>query len=124
MRGRARASSFCTRTKTADALPSAVLLRMATIDGARALGIADRVGTLEPGKDADICAVSLSNVHTRPVHDPLAALFHTARAPDVMLTAVRGRILYRAGEWLTLDVAAARTIVESAAARLRDALAP
>ena len=112
-----------TRTHTADALPSGMLLRMATIDGARALGIADRVGTLEPGKDADLCAVSLASVHTRPVHDPLAALFHTARAPDVMLTMVRGRILYRAGTWLSLDVAAARTVVERSAARLRAALA-
>ena len=111
-----------TRTCVADTLPSEMLLRMATIEGARALGIADRVGTLEPGKDADLCAVSLAGVHTRPVHDPLAALFHTARAPDVMLTAVRGRILYRAGEWLSLDVAAARTVVERAAGRLCAAL--
>lgn len=81
-----------------DSLPAADLLRMCTLEGARALGIEDRVGTLEPGKDADLCAVSLAGAHVRPVHEPVAALFHAARGSDVVLTAVRGRVLYRAGD--------------------------
>ena len=109
------------RAQSADVLSSERLLRMATIEGARALRLDDRIGTLEPGKDADLCAVSLAGVHTRPVHEPLAALFHTARAPDVMLTAVRGRVLYRSGSWTTIDVATVRRSVESAAVRLRAA---
>jgi cytosine/adenosine deaminase-related metal-dependent hydrolase len=110
-----------TQSCSATALPSDQLLYMATLAGARALGIDSRVGSLEVGKDADLCAVSLSGVHTRPVHDPLAALFHTARAPDVMMTIVRGKVLYRGGHWLSLDVAGVRARVESAGARLREA---
>jgi 5-methylthioadenosine/S-adenosylhomocysteine deaminase len=113
---RARLASF-------DFLSPADLLRLVTIDGARALGLEDRVGTLEPGKDADLCAVSLAAPHVRPVHDPVAALFHAARGTDVVLTAVRGRVLYRDGRVLTLDEAALAEAVEDPARRVREALA-
>jgi cytosine/adenosine deaminase-related metal-dependent hydrolase len=102
-----------------DALPAAELLRMVTVEGARALGLQERVGTLEPGKDADLCAVSLAGAHVRPVHDPVAALFHAARASDVVLTVVRGRVVYRRGEPLPADALAAGARVEAAAERLR-----
>jgi cytosine/adenosine deaminase-related metal-dependent hydrolase len=113
---RARLASF-------DFLSPADLLRLVTIDGARALGLEDRAGTLEPGKDADLCAVSLAAAHVRPVHDPVAALFHAARGTDVVLTAVRGRVLYRDGRVLTLDEAALADAMEEPARRVREALA-
>ena len=96
-------------------------LRLATLDGARALGLDGRVGSLEPGKDADLCAVSLAGAHVVPVHDPLAALLHAARGSDVVLTVVRGRELYRAGRHLTLEAAAVRGRVQQAADALRAA---
>jgi cytosine/adenosine deaminase-related metal-dependent hydrolase len=95
------------------------LLRLCTIDGARALGWEDRVGTLEPGKDADLCAVSFDEPHVRPVHDPVAALFHAARGSDVVLAAVRGKVVFRRGETGALDVGAAQRGVEAAAERIR-----
>lgn len=101
-----------------DLLPAEDLLRLCTLDGARALGLDDRIGSLEPGKDADLCAVSLGAPHARPVHDPVAAVFHAARGGDVVLAAVRGRILYRDGEVLTLDAAGVEAAMEEAAARL------
>jgi cytosine/adenosine deaminase-related metal-dependent hydrolase len=101
-------------------LPPADLLRLCTLDGARALGLEERVGTLEPGKDADLCAVSLAGVHVRPVHDPLPALFHAARGSDVVLTAVRGRVLFRAGD--PLPPAGQAEELESAAGALRRSL--
>ncbi|MGI9180433.1 MAG: amidohydrolase family protein [Longimicrobiaceae bacterium] len=105
-----------------DLLPAEELLRLCTLEGARALGLESRIGTLEPGKDADLCAVSLAAPHLRPVHDPLAALFHSARAADVVLAVVQGRVLQRAGEVLTLDADAISARVEEAAERLREAM--
>ena len=81
------------------------------------------IGTLQPGKDADLCAVSLAGAHVRPVHDPVAALFHAARGTDVVMTAVRGRVLYRDGRVLTLDEAALAEAVEEPARRIREARA-
>jgi cytosine/adenosine deaminase-related metal-dependent hydrolase len=101
---------------------AAELLRLCTIDGARALGLEDEIGTLEPGKAADLCAVSLAAPHVRPVHDPVSALFHAARGCDVVMTAVQGRVLYRDGVLATLDPAALEPAVEDAAARLRQAM--
>ncbi len=121
----ARIASLLHRGHTAayDVLSPADLLRLVTIDGARALGLDGRVGTLEPGKDADLCAVSLAAPHVRPVHDPAAALFHAARGTDVMLTMVKGRVLYSGGVVRTLDEAALAEAVLEPAARVREALA-
>jgi cytosine/adenosine deaminase-related metal-dependent hydrolase len=79
------------------------LLRVATLDGARALGIDDRVGSLEPGKEADLIAVALGTPRTTPTTDPVATLFHSACGCDVVMTVVGGRVLYRNGEFATLD---------------------
>jgi 5-methylthioadenosine/S-adenosylhomocysteine deaminase len=103
------------------ALPSERLLRLATLDGARALGLDGRIGSLDVGKDADLCAVSLAAPHARPVHDPCSALFHAARGSDVVLTVAGGRVLYRNGRFFTLDAAAAGAAVERLAARVREA---
>lgn len=99
-------------------LPAHELLRLVTIEGARALGLESRIGSLEPGKDADLCAISLAGPHTAPCHDPTATLFHAARAPDVVLTVARGRVLYRAGKVLSLDADALRPRFEAVARRL------
>lgn len=106
-----------------DVLPADELLRLCTLGAARALGLDARVGTLEVGKDADLCAVSLAAPHVRPVHEPVAALFHSARGSDVVLTAVAGRILYRNGAVHSVDVDGLREQVNAAAGRLRQALA-
>jgi len=84
-------------------LPSHLLLRLVTIDAARALGIAGRTGSLEVGKDADLCAVSLDGPGTTPAGAPLDALFHAASGSEVVLTIVQGRVLYERGRYTTLD---------------------
>ncbi len=119
----ARAAQLFQRARLGSAgeLSNADALRLATLDGARALGLEARVGSLEPGKDADLCAVSLAGAHVLPVHDPLAALLHSARASDVVLTAVRGEILYRDGRVLSLDAAALGGRVLAMAEALRRA---
>ncbi|MGH7502702.1 MAG: amidohydrolase family protein [Longimicrobiales bacterium] len=117
----ARFAQIVQRASRADAMlvPAAQLLRLVTIEGARALGLDARIGSLEPGKDADLCAVSFAAPHVRPVHDPLAALFHAARASDVCLTVVCGEVLFQDGAWITLDVEAVGSAVEALAARVR-----
>jgi 5-methylthioadenosine/S-adenosylhomocysteine deaminase len=99
-------------------LDAATLVRMATIEGARALGLERQTGTLEVGKDADLCAVALDAPHTRPAPDPLVALVHAARAADVMLTVVRGRVLYRNGTHHTLERAAVQEAFEPITTRV------
>lgn len=107
------------RLRSAGALPADRLLRLATLDGARALGLDSRIGSLEPGKDADLCAVSLVGPHVVPLNDdPVTAIFHAARGSDVVLTAVQGRVLYRDGRVLSLDAERIRPRLEDAANRL------
>ncbi len=109
------------RRADATALPADTLLRHATLEGARALGLADRIGSLEPGKEADLCAVSLAGAHVIPVNDPAAAVLHAARGSDVVLAAVAGRVLYRDGRHTTLEPEALRPRIEEMAVRLRSA---
>lgn len=109
------------RHRSGSLLAADDLLRLATIEGARALGLDDRIGTLEPGKDADLCAVSIDGAHAVPVHDPVSTLFHAARAPDVVLTVVQGRVLFRDGVVLTLDARALRPKAQAVADRLANA---
>jgi len=78
-------------------------LRLATLEAARALGLEERIGSLEPGKEADLIAVRLDRPWTTPTGDPVAALVHSARGSDVTLTAVGGTVLYRDGRFETLD---------------------
>ncbi|KMS91607.1 hydrolase [Streptomyces regensis] len=87
-------------------LTSRQALHHATVLSARAVGLGDRVGTLAPGRRADIVLVDLTGPHTQPVHDLAATLVHSARAADVRTTVVDGRVLMRDRELLTLDVPA------------------
>lgn len=67
----------------ATALSAHEVLRMATLDGARALGLAASVGSISPGKQADLCAVSLESVLTRPCYDPASHLVYVAGREQV-----------------------------------------
>jgi cytosine/adenosine deaminase-related metal-dependent hydrolase len=82
------------------------VLRLATRDGARALGWGGRIGALEPGRRADVVLVDLGGLHCVPVHDPRAALVYSARASDVHTVMVDGRLLMRDRKLLTVDLGA------------------
>lgn len=82
------------------------ILRMATLGGAESLGLADQIGSLTPGKKADLIAVRLGSPHIAPSSDPYAALVYSARADDVIITLCGGEPLYDTGKWLTLDAPA------------------
>jgi 5-methylthioadenosine/S-adenosylhomocysteine deaminase len=89
----------------ATALPAHEVLRMATLNGARALGIDDRVGSLLPGKDADLIAVDLARPSTEPVYNPVSKIVYAASRDQVTEVWVAGRRLLRGGQLLTLDEA-------------------
>lgn len=79
------------------------MLRLLTIDGARALGWEREIGSLEAGKQADLIAVNLAGAHHTPHYDPAAALLFSCSARDVLLTMVAGQVLYDGQQVLTLD---------------------
>ncbi|MEJ2686763.1 MAG: amidohydrolase, partial [Gammaproteobacteria bacterium] len=82
------------------------VLRMATLGAARALGMDAQIGSLEPGKRADMTRIDLGGVHVGPVHDPASALVYNAHASDVRDVWVGGRQLLRDGEGVIHDFAA------------------
>jgi cytosine/adenosine deaminase-related metal-dependent hydrolase len=89
------------------AMPPAEVLAMATIRGARALGLEREIGSLEPGKRADVTVVDLRAPHASPAGEDLhATIVYCARASDVTDVLVDGRPVVRKGRLLTLDAAA------------------
>jgi 5-methylthioadenosine/S-adenosylhomocysteine deaminase len=68
---------------------------MATVGGARALGLDSLCGTIEVGKRADLILVDLNTVHNQPINDVLSQLVHCAKASDVQTVIVDGEILMR-----------------------------
>jgi 5-methylthioadenosine/S-adenosylhomocysteine deaminase len=90
-------------THGADALPARRVLRMATIDGARALGLERETGSLEPGKRADCIVVALDQLHLTPRPDIVSAVVYAAQAADVRSVIIDGRIVMRERELLTMS---------------------
>lgn len=78
-------------------------LRMATLGGAEALSLQNHIGSLESGKFADLCVVSLDGLHSAPVHDPVSALVYAGRASDVITTMTSGHFRYDARQSTHLD---------------------
>lgn len=90
-------------SRGADALPAARVLRMATLDGARALGLDGEIGSLEPGKLADITILELGRLHTTPRPEVVSTVVYAADARDVRDVLIDGRPVLRDGELQTLD---------------------
>ena len=84
-------------------VPARRVLRMATVDGARVLGLADEIGSLEVGKWADLVVVRRHGLHSTPAVDPIATLVYATQARDVEHVLVGGRSLVSAGALTTLD---------------------
>lgn len=91
----------------ADALPAHQALAMATINGARALGMNDQIGSLAAGKQADLVAVDLSGEETQPCYDPISSLVYSAGRQQVRRVWVAGEAVVVDGRCLSLDEPAA-----------------
>ena len=86
------------------AVPAKKALRMATRDGARALGLETQIGSLEIGKRADVIVVNLDSLHSTPhARDLVSALVYSAQAADVRSVVIDGEVVMKDGKLLTLD---------------------
>ncbi len=93
-------------------------LKMATIDGARALRLDDKIGTLEAGKEADITILNLDRVNTTPVNDPYSAIVYSADTSNVDTVYCQGRELLSKGKLTTIDEKKAIKEIKKECARL------
>jgi 5-methylthioadenosine/S-adenosylhomocysteine deaminase len=121
-----RQASFLAKLTTHD--PTAVkaqdALDMATIGGARVLGMDQRIGSLEAGKRADLILVSMSAARQTPLYDPVSHLVYVTRGDDVRTTIVDGRILMKDRQVRTLNRASVIADANQLAAKVRAAIAP
>jgi 5-methylthioadenosine/S-adenosylhomocysteine deaminase len=85
------------------ALTARDVVRMATRDGARALGLDREIGSIEPGKRADLVVVGADALHQTPGGDPYSLIVYTSGPRDVRLTMVDGEIVARDGEVVWAD---------------------
>ena len=91
-----RTASFLHKLQSCDprVVGAQTALAMATIGGARALGMASEIGSLEPGKRADVIVVDMTAARQTPMYDPISHLVYTTRGDDVRTTIVHGRVTH------------------------------
>ena len=104
------------------AISAAEAIEMATLGGARVIGRESQLGSLEPGKRADLIIVSLAKPRQQPVFDPISQIVYTSRGDDVLTTIVNGKILMRDRRVLTLDEASVLADARKAAELVRKAV--
>src|SRR6476646_9122193 len=125
MFGAMRAASFLQKVATSDptTVSARAAVQMATIGGARALGMDKQIGSLEPGKRADVIVVSMNAPRQTPMYDPRSHLVYVTRGDDVQTTIVNGKVLMRDRKVLTLDsrqvLADARTMADKVRAAVK-----
>ena len=90
-------------SQNAETLPAHTALRMATLNAAQALGLERKIGSIEPGKSADLCAVNLDSIELSPCYDPASHLIYAAGREHVSDVWVAGKQLLRAGRVLHMD---------------------
>ena len=119
-----RLASFLAKHATRDprVVGAGTALEMATLGGARALGMDDRIGSLEAGKLADLITVRMNRAGQTPLYDPVSHLVYTTRGDDVDTTIVHGKVLMRGRVVRTLDAPAVLAEARAAADQVRAAV--
>jgi 5-methylthioadenosine/S-adenosylhomocysteine deaminase len=105
-------------TLSPTAVTTAQALRMVTLDAASALGAADRLGSLEPGKLADMILIDLNRAHAVPMFDPLTHVVFSCAKSDVRHVFVGGRQVVRDGALTSLDLSATLAEVSALVPRI------
>lgn len=115
-----RAACLAAKARSSDptALPAQAALLMATVCGAKAQGRAGECGMLQVGLDADLILLDFTQPQLIPCHNPYSNLVYTAAGADVVLTMVRGKILYAAGKFPTIDLSSVVETLTQAMPRL------
>jgi len=106
--GEMRLASLLAKVASGDpsSVPAAVALRMATLNGAAALGLQAHTGSLEPGKQADLVAIELAGIGTSPMYDPVSHLAYAAGRECVTDVWVNGERVVADRHLTTIDEAA------------------
>ncbi len=99
-------------------LPAEKVVEMATLGGARVLGMADRIGSITPGKYADIILVDLKKPHLTPLYRPFSQLVYAASGADVATVIIGGRVVMRDRKFLTIDISSVMAEVRKIAASI------
>jgi 5-methylthioadenosine/S-adenosylhomocysteine deaminase len=97
---------------------------MATIAGARALGLAHEIGSIEVGKRADLTLLDLNRLHTTPQPDLISTIVYAAQPDDVETVLIDGRVVMRERALLTLDEAQIISTANAQAQALRRSARP
>jgi 5-methylthioadenosine/S-adenosylhomocysteine deaminase len=100
-------------------MDAGTVLKMATIDAARAIGLDDVIGSLETGKQADIVIIDTNQPHLVPMYHPESHIVYAAKGSDVSDVMVAGKILVRDGKLLTVDLDAIIDRVNEIASNIR-----
>jgi len=105
MLGEMRTAALLGKVKADDAaaVPASTALRMATLNGAIALGLDDEVGSIEVGKSADLTCVDLNHINSQPVYDPIAQLVYACNREQVSDVWVAGRHQVENGDLTQVD---------------------
>jgi 5-methylthioadenosine/S-adenosylhomocysteine deaminase len=98
------------------------VIRMATIDNAKLLGMEDSLGSLEPGKLADITIVDLNKPHLTPLYDPVSHLVYSSRGSDVRHVIINGKVVVRNGNITTVDDGEIMAAAKAESRRIRSGL--
>ena len=107
MFGEMRTAAFAAKVKNQDstALNAATVLEMATLNGAKALGLQHDIGSIEIGKSADLIAINLSHYFTQPIYNPMSHLVYCASRHQVSHVWIAGQLLLDQGELTQMDIA-------------------
>ena len=121
-----RQASFLAKhvTKNPTALPARAALDLATMGGARALHMEQRIGSLAAGKRADLITVSMRAARQTPIYDPISHLVYATRGDDVRTTIVNGKVLMKERQVRTLNREAVLADARRLAVKVRDAVRP
>ena len=103
-----------------EVLPAKRALRMATIDGAKAMGLDSEIGSLESGKKADLSVIRLDRLHAIPASDVVSALVYSSEADDVETVIIDGEVVMSGRKLLTIDEAETITTANREAQKLMD----